>query len=216
MASFIKSFVTQVEDASQTPQTALFIKKDDLQKLAQAASALTAESALPTLNEGQRGRVPANTTAFPADLLTRLAVAIDGDAEAGAALGISAPEIKQVVNQTLTLHGYVTQAQQTEAAATGQGEVIADRSVALFNQLCSYYNKVKDEPAGVRPDDERDAILAVLTAPLSLWQAQRQREADGRKDGERVAAPLKEKLELSEQAVADLSEINRLLGLNRG
>lgn len=215
MASFIQSFENQIDDAQAAPQAALFIKKDELHQLALAAAEVTTESGLPSLTEDQRGRVPNGNNPCPTDLLSKLAGAVEGDAVAVAALGITGPEINKVVIQTLTLHGYVTQAQQTESAATGQAEVIVNRTGALFEQLSGYFQQVAQEPAGARPADEHDAILAVLTAPLSLWQTQRQRESAGRKGSERVAAPLKEQLALSEEAVADLAEINRLLGHSR-
>lgn len=212
---FLKDFADRVADLPPAAPPAVIMKRDELVQLAQSAARVTAESGVPALSEPQRDRVAAVTTANPADLLTRLSSAVKQDPPAAAALGISGDEIGKVAAQCVALHGFVTQAQQTDDAARGQATLITDRTEALFDKLAGYGALVGDEPAGARPPGERDAILGALTAPLSVWQAQRARQSEQRRAAERVAAPLKERLALSDSAASDLEEINRLLDAGR-
>ena len=72
------------------------------------------------------------------------------------------------------------------------------------------------QPPGARPAGQQIDVLAALEPGCSLLERAQAQESDRRRDSARALDPLKEDLSLSEESLAQLEEINRLLAEVRG
>lgn len=216
MASLVQEFTDRVVFDGRPGQPGLTVKKDELAQAAATCGQVTALAGLPCLTAEQRERVATVRLANPAGALFKLAGAIRKDAAAPAALGISADQVQQVAEQTAAVYGYTSQAQKVEGAARVQGAVVAQHIEELCEQLWTYRAQVQAEPPGARPAGQQIDILAALEPGCSLLERAQAQESDRRRDSARALEPLKEDLSLSEESLAQLEEINRLLAEVRG
>lgn len=216
MASLVKDFTDRVVFDGRTGQPGLTLKKDELATAGVTCGQITASAGLPSLGAGERERIATVQLSNPAGALFKLASAMRKDAAAAVVMGVSADQVQVVAEQTAAVYGYTTQAQKTEVAARAQGSVIAQRIEEICDGLWTYRAQVRAEAPGARPPGEQITIVGELESACSLLERVRAGESERRRDAGRALTPLKEDLALSQESLAQLDEINRLLAEVRG